>query len=619
MTRPRDYSADFHDFDGAIYANCAFHGAMPRVATEAVEEALRLKKTPHLIRDEHHFAFPDAYRAAVAELIGARESDVAVANSATQGTMILVSGLDWRPGDEVVSPTGEFPSNRIPWHSLGEKGVVVREVALASPDRALESLEAVVTERTRVVSVSWISYATGARLDLARIGALCRERGALLAVDASQGIGALRFSVEDAPIDLVTCAGYKWMLGPYSTGFAWVRPGLAEELRPGNVNWFSLAGARDFNRLSECELVYEPGARRFDMNEPGNFFNMAGAAASVRYLLDVGLDAVERHILALQDRLIDGLPEGMRSLAPTGESERSNILCIGMDPPLRGEDVFEHLLRHRVYLSRREGALRVSPHLFNTAEQIDRLLELMRDAVGGESADGGAIATAGRAPVRGEPIEPERTARALVHDVLEGRFVRLRPIRPEADAAALYPGSHQPESAPALWAYLPYGPFESVERMAEWLEACSAGADPRFYVVERRDAGRPVGMASFQRVNLSMRVIELAHIWYLPEAQRTEANTETVYLMLREAFDELGFRRAEWKCDALNTPSRRAAVRLGFTFEGIFRQHMIVKGRNRDTAWYAMLDHQWPRVRANLERWLQADADARPSLGSLSP
>ena len=363
---PRDYSTDFHDFDGAVYINCAFHGAMPRVATVAVEEALRLKKTPHLLRDEHHFTFPDAYRSAVAELIGAAERDVAVTNSATQGTMILVSGLDWAPGDEVIIPAGEFPSNRFPWRSLEARGVIVRELELTSPAQALDAVSEALCDRTRVVSVSWVNYATGLKLDLAALGRLCRESGALLAIDASQGIGALEFAVGDADVDLLTCAGYKWMLGPYGTGFAWVRPGLAEELTPGNVNWFSLAGARDFNRLSECDLVYEPGARRFDVNEPGNFFNMAGAAASARYLSRVGLPAIERHILSLQDRVIAGLPPGMRSLAPTGQEERSNILCIATEPAERSEELFDRLLEHRIYLSRREGALRISPHLFNT-------------------------------------------------------------------------------------------------------------------------------------------------------------------------------------------------------------------------------------------------------------
>jgi RimJ/RimL family protein N-acetyltransferase len=118
-------------------------------------------------------------------------------------------------------------------------------------------------------------------------------------------------------------------------------------------------------------------------------------------------------------------------------------------------------------------------------------------------------------------------------------------------------------------------------------------------------------------VDLTMRHLELGNIWYGPSAQRTEANTEVTFLMLEEAFERLGHRRVEWKCDALNARSRAAALRLGFTFEGVFRQHMVIKGRNRDTAWFAMLDHEWPAARAAFERWLAADPGARPSLQSL--
>ena len=605
----RDYARDFHDFDGAIYLNCAFHGAMPRVATDAVEEALRLKKTPHLIRDEHHFTFPDAYRAAVAELIGAAERDVAVTNSATQGTMILVAGLDWRPGDEVVIPAAEFPSNRFPWRSLEARGVVVREVELTTADEALTALAAAIGERTRVVSVSWVAYSTGLKLDLAALGRLCRERDVLLAVDGSQGIGGLRFDLASQQVDLLSCAGYKWMLGPYGVGFAWVQPGLAERLTPGNINWFSLAGARDFNRLSEVDLAFEEGARRFDVNEPGNFFNMAGAAAAARYLLDIGMTAVEEHAQSLLDRLLDGLPAGLRSRAPTSQGARSNIVCIAADSADASATLFARLQALRIHLSRREGALRVSPHLFNRPEDIDRLLEAL--------ADRRPTTAVPSPPARGDRLEVV-TATAPERGVREGEFVRLRPLRPAADVADLYAGAHQPAAAPALWAYLPYGPFESEQRMEVWLAERSVSDDPLFLAVERRETGRAVGMVAFQRIEPEMRVLELAHIWYLPAAQRTEVNTESVYLMLSEAFDERRFRRIEWKCDALNTASRRAAVRLGFAFEGVFRQHMLVKRRNRDTAWYALLDGDWPRVRRNMERWLYSGERPRPPLHDLN-
>jgi RimJ/RimL family protein N-acetyltransferase len=161
-----------------------------------------------------------------------------------------------------------------------------------------------------------------------------------------------------------------------------------------------------------------------------------------------------------------------------------------------------------------------------------------------------------------------------------------------------------------------YEPFTDRAAMRDWLDGCAASADPLFMTIESRDAG-PVGMAAFLNIVPEHRRLEIGHIWYAPSAQRTEANTEAAYLMMREAFDELGYRRVEWKCDALNARSRAAALRLGFTFEGVFRAHMIVRGRNRDSAWFSLIDTEWPPARDALERWLASDRDGRPPLASL--
>jgi RimJ/RimL family protein N-acetyltransferase len=149
-----------------------------------------------------------------------------------------------------------------------------------------------------------------------------------------------------------------------------------------------------------------------------------------------------------------------------------------------------------------------------------------------------------------------------------------------------------------------YGPFRSPEQMARWLEGCARSRDPLFFTVGV--AGRPVGMTSFLNIVPKWRRLELGHIWLAPEVQRSHVLTEMAYLMLRHAFDELGYRRVEWKCDTLNERSRLAAQRLGFAFEGIFRQHMIIKGRNRDTAWFAMLDSDWKRIGPALRTWLDS-------------
>jgi RimJ/RimL family protein N-acetyltransferase len=188
---------------------------------------------------------------------------------------------------------------------------------------------------------------------------------------------------------------------------------------------------------------------------------------------------------------------------------------------------------------------------------------------------------------------------------LEGRYVTLVPTEPE-HAGGLFASWHDRPGGAELWTYLPFGPFEDEAAMHEWVAWAATSTDFLYRTVVVRATDAPVGMASFMRAEPEQRTIELGGIWYAPSAQRTAANTEATYLMLRESFD-LGYRRVEWKCNALNQRSRVAAERLGFTFEGVFRQHMIVKGRNRDTAWYAMLDREWPRVRANIERWLEAE------------
>ncbi len=198
-----------------------------------------------------------------------------------------------------------------------------------------------------------------------------------------------------------------------------------------------------------------------------------------------------------------------------------------------------------------------------------------------------------------------------------GRYVNLGSVDPEADAAELYRNSHDSEEKVRLWTYMPYGPFSDETEMQQWLRTCEASTDPLFLTVTSKELNQRVGVVSFLNIVPRMRCLEVGNIWYSPIVHHTKVNTETIYLMLAEAFDVLKYRRVEWKCDALNARSRAAALRLGFSFEGLFRQHYIIKGRNRDTAWFAMLDHDWPSVKSNMHRWLYSD-DSRTSLAELN-
>ena len=190
---------------------------------------------------------------------------------------------------------------------------------------------------------------------------------------------------------------------------------------------------------------------------------------------------------------------------------------------------------------------------------------------------------------------------------LRGQRVLVRPVEPDGDAAPLYAVSHPPDGDPAIWTYLPDGPYESPEHLKKMLVYAQTSEDPMFFTLAGLPDERPLGIASYLRIEPDHGSIEIGHIWFGTPLQRTTGATEAIYLLVRHAFDDLGYRRLEWKCNALNAASRRAAERFGFTFEGVFRSHMVIKGRNRDTAWYAIVGDEWPRIRAGFETWLSAD------------
>ena len=218
---------------------------------------------------------------------------------------------------------------------------------------------------------------------------------------------------------------------------------------------------------------------------------------------------------------------------------------------------------------------------------------------------------------------PDRPRGALVEDwqprlapddrLLFGADVVVEPLDVARHAPALWQ-AFSPDREGRLWDYMGYGPFANEIEMAMTYEKVAAGNDPKFYAFIAKASCRAEGVASFMRIAPEHGVIEIGHICLAPALQHTRAATEALFLMMRHALDELGYRRLEWKCDALNQPSRRAAERLGFTFEGVFRHHMVVKGRNRDTAWFAIIAEDWPPLRQAFNRWLAAgnfDAEGR--------
>jgi len=379
-TKP-DWREAFADFDDRIYLDCAAQGPFPRATVRAVEQALELKKFPERISTETYFEIPQKTREALARLIGAQPGEIALTSGASDGSNAVARGLAWQPGDEILLPAGEFPANYYPWKHLERRGVRVREVPAADGRFVTaDDLLAQLNERTRLLAASFVSYADSNRLDLARLGAACRQRGVRLFVDASQAAGAVAFSVEELQCDFLVSAGYKWLFSPYGTGFFYVRRELIEELEVADIRWLAVEGAENFNQLPRENWQLVADARRWDSTEVSNFLNLAALRASVEFLLEVGVAEIERHCVGLCEHLIERLPRDRCVLrSPRSPAQRGPFVCVAARSAEKTRELWEQLRKKNIYVSLRQDALRVGPNIYNREWEIDRLLAVLAE------------------------------------------------------------------------------------------------------------------------------------------------------------------------------------------------------------------------------------------------
>jgi RimJ/RimL family protein N-acetyltransferase len=225
-------------------------------------------------------------------------------------------------------------------------------------------------------------------------------------------------------------------------------------------------------------------------------------------------------------------------------------------------------------------------------------------------------------PPIGFPLPDWQDATPPPRKAMEGHYCRIEPLDPTRHGEALF-NAFREDEAGDIWTYLPYGPFGSYGQFSDWMTSTCLGEDPLFHAILDRTSGRALGVASYLRIKPAPGTIEVGHINYGPALQQTPIAAEAMYLLMRRVFEELGYRRYEWKCDALNARSRRAALRLGFTFEGIFRQATVYKKRNRDSAWFSIIDKEWPALKVAYETWLvpenfDSEGHQRRSLSELT-
>lgn len=353
------------------YLNHAAVGVLPRSTVEALHELLRSHASAGVLGTWPYDERMVEFRKNIARFIGASGSEIATIPSTSIGAAIVAQGIDWNDGDEVLLCDNEFPANAVPWYALRTRGVRVRLLSTREERLTPERLEREMSPHTRAATVSWVSYADGYRHDLAALAAAAHAKGALLCVDAIQGLGAVRLNVRDTGVDALYAGAGKWMLGLHGIGLLYVRETLLERIALTMPGWRSMGDMWDFHAY---EQPYAAEAMRFEGGTP----NIVGTLSLVR-AIDLfercGREAIERHVLSLTDYLCERL-ERARAVVTSqrGSTVSSGIVTFRM--PGRDSVELGRALQHAgIVTTYRPTGVRVAPHGYNTLEEIDRLVD----------------------------------------------------------------------------------------------------------------------------------------------------------------------------------------------------------------------------------------------------
>jgi cysteine desulfurase / selenocysteine lyase len=378
---PTNWREEWFEIEDATYLNVSGQAPMPRVSIRAVQAALEAKKYPHHMHDSTYFEVPNRIRTSIARLIGGKPEEIALTSGASAGMAAVAYGLSWKPGDEIITSKGEFPLQFTTWKPMEEReGLNLKVVSPRERFIAADDLIAAMTSRTRLVSVSLVRFDDGSLLDAARVAAACQAQGALLLLDVSQCCGAIPLDVNLLGADFLVCAGYKWLLSPYGTGFFWARSAHLSSTRPGPFNWMAVAGSDNFASLSFDDPKPAASAKRWDSPEWASYFNfnLVAMDASVDFVTRLGPPTVAAHNKKLIDLMFERLPKDRCVLAsPLDAARRGSYGCFAARTPEKTAALYGRLRKENIIVSLRENNLRVSPHVYNTERDIDRLIAVV--------------------------------------------------------------------------------------------------------------------------------------------------------------------------------------------------------------------------------------------------
>jgi selenocysteine lyase/cysteine desulfurase len=360
------------------YLNNASTGPIPERTRRAIDEFTSKRTAPHLLPDRELFAGLAAARLGIAQLINADPSEIALATNTGYGLHLAARALPLKKGDVVLLSDKEFPANVYPWLLLRDQGITVEMAPCTAqgwPDEAF-LLERLRDPRVRVLAVSFVQFSNGYRADLKKLGQACRSNGTYLVVDGIQGVGNSVLDVRETPVDILACGGQKWLLSPWGSAFVYVRKELVQQLEPTITGWMAFEGTDDFSRLTEYNPTFRSDARRFEMITLP-YQDFVGMTTSLALLLEIGVRDIAEVTRAAHEPVVKwAQANGVRITSPTENGHRSAILCVA---PAKPVEAYHGLKRARVVCGLREGAIRLSPHCYNTVEEMEKVIEVLDD------------------------------------------------------------------------------------------------------------------------------------------------------------------------------------------------------------------------------------------------
>jgi cysteine desulfurase / selenocysteine lyase len=372
------WAEQFGSFGGRVWLNCAHQGPIPHVAVDAARATIEQKQSPHLIPDEAFWEVPLRLKEKIGSLINAPDNEIILGNSTSYGLNLLVQGLPWKIGDEVLVVHGDFPATVVTWLPLQKLGVKVRFLTPKDAVPTVAELERAITPSTRLFCCSWVFSFFGHAIDLDAIGEACRAHNILFVLNGSQAIGTRSIDIMSSHVDAIVSCGFKWLCGPYATGFCWMRPEVLDSLTFEPAYWLAQVSESELGDEGSYRLRQSRDASTYDVFGTANFLNFVPLTASIKLLLDAGIDVIAKHNDDLVARFLSGLDtKRFELVSPAAKSERSTLVTITPHDRSSTASVHRALSENGVDVALRGDKIRFSPHLYNTDADIDKALGVL--------------------------------------------------------------------------------------------------------------------------------------------------------------------------------------------------------------------------------------------------